>query len=118
MWIYHQSSGDLYHDATYEGRGYSGTGHGRDNPAWDHVEGVGPLPAGHYAIGDAYRHSHLGPCVMNLNPAPDTNTFGRSLFRIHGDSKTHNASHGCIVLGPSIRAAIAASSDRVLEVVA
>jgi hypothetical protein len=53
---------------------------------------------------------------MNLDPVDGTNTFGRSLFRIHGDNARHDASEGCIILGPSIRKLIAASGDHDLEV--
>lgn len=116
MWIYHQAPGDLFHDSEYEGRGYSGTGAGRDRPCYDHVPGVGPIPAGEWTIGPAHDHPHLGPCVMNLDPVPGTDTYGRSAFRIHGDNSRHDASEGCIILGPGIRERIAKSPDRRLTV--
>lgn len=116
-WVYHQKSGEIYHNASFEGHGYSGRGGGRNNPQAEHIASSGPIPKGHYRIGDAYKHDHLGPVVMNLDPLPGTDTHGRSLFRIHGDNARHDASQGCIILGPSIRKEIAASFDKELEVI-
>ena len=118
MWTYAQRTGALAHDATSEGSGYSGTGRGRNDPDMQALAGVGPIPRGAYRIGAPYDHPHLGPCVMNLTPSPDTETFGRTLFRIHGDNQNHDASHGCIVLGPALRHRIAASGDTDLTVTA
>lgn len=116
-WTYSQTSGRLTQNGTFEGTGYSGTGPGRNNPEMQDVPNVGPIPAGTFAIGAAYDDmGGLGPCVMHLDPVGDTDTFGRSLFRIHGDSLNHDASHGCVILGPSIRHLIAASNDRMLTV--
>ena len=118
MWTYKQSDGTLTQDGVFEGTGYSGTGDGRNNPRMQDVQNVGPIPCGQYIIGPAYDDlGGLGPCVMHLDPYPSTNTFGRSLFRIHGDNVNHDASHGCVILGPSIRHLIAASDDRTLVVV-
>jgi hypothetical protein len=118
MWTYAQRSGELLHDGRFEGTGYSGTGAGRNNPSFDHVASVGPIPAGRYHIGTAYNDPDLGPCVMHLDPKEGTETHGRSLFRIHGDNARHDASHGCIILGPAIRHLIAISTDRDLTVIA
>lgn len=117
-WTYNQSDGTLTHNGVFEGTGYSGTGIGRNTPLADNIPNVGPIPAGTYNIGEAHADGALGPCVMNLTPDASTNTFGRTLFRIHGDNARHDASHGCIILGPAIRREIAASDDRVLVVVA
>lgn len=95
---------------------YSGTGEGRNNPDKESVQNVGPIPRGAYSIGQAYDHPHLGPCVMNLDPMSGTNAFGRTAFRIHGDNKTHDASHGCIICPPGLRHYIAASKYRILLV--
>lgn len=116
-WFYRISTGAITHDGLKLGTGYSGHADGRDNPKLLAVAQVGPIPVGNYDVGPAYTHPHLGPVVMNLDPAQGTNTFGRSLFRIHGDNAASDASHGCIVVGPAIRRAIAASKDRILEVV-
>lgn len=118
MWTYDQSSGELRHDGAFEGTGYSGTGIGRNNPDAQNIPDTGPIPQGTYKIGAVYDHPHLGPCVMALDPLPGTETFGRSLFRIHGDNMRHDASEGCVILGPSIRKLIATSGDHELEVLA
>ena len=116
-WIYKQTDGELLHNDVFVGTGYSGAGVGRNNPAMQNVSGIGPIPEGDYTIGLSYRHPRLGPCTMNLDPVSGTQTFGRDAFRIHGDNVSHDASHGCIILGPSIRTLIDESGDRFLSVV-
>ena len=76
----------------------------------------GPIPRGTYDIGASYRHSVLGPVVMNLDPVAH-NARGRTHFRIHGDNASNDASEGCIVLPPNVRRLIEGSADRRLEVV-
>lgn len=115
-WQYDQSSGELRLNGALMGKGYAGTGAGRDNPDMEDVAYVGPIPRGDYDIGPAYSHPSLGPVVMNLDPVGHT-ARGRTHFRIHGDNTSNDASEGCIILGPSIRKKIAASADRKLEVV-
>ena len=115
-WAYDQSTGELRRDGVFEGTGYSGTGIGRNRPDAQKIPDTGPIPQGKYIISAPYLHPHLGPCVMNLVPVPGTDTFGRTAFRIHGDNARHDASEGCIILGPSIRKEIAASGDHELEV--
>jgi hypothetical protein len=118
-WAYKQSNGLLTNDGVFEGTGYSGTGDGRNNPAMQNIPNVGPIPQGSYTIGPAYDDENgLGPCVMHLDPIQGTETFGRSLFRIHGNNVNNDASHGCVILGPAIRHLIAASDDRTLLVTA
>lgn len=118
MWTYRQHDGELTHGGEFVGTGYSGKGNCRNSPSSQNIEGYGPIPQGIYRIGQAYDDPHLGPCVMHLDPQPGTNTYGRSLFRVHGDDARHDASHGCIILGPSLRLIIATSADRDLTVVA
>jgi len=111
-WTYSQTTGELTQDGTFQGTGYSGTGFGRNNTAAQNVPNVGPIPQGNYTIGSAYDDiGGLGPYVMHLDPTPDTNTFGRSLFRIHGNNINNDASHGCVILGPAIRQLISTSGD-------
>lgn len=116
MWTYRQSDGELLHDGAFEGTGYSGTGIGRNNPAMEAVANEGPIPAGSYSIGRAHDESVLGPCVFALTPHGDTH--GRSEFYVHGDNARHDASEGCVILGPSIRHLIRDSGDTALEVIA
>jgi len=67
--------------------------------------------------GEPYHHPKLGPFTINLIPCDGTNTFGRSAFRIHGDNKTHNASEGCLVLGPGDRKSWWDSGEREFDVI-
>lgn len=120
-WVYVQESGNIYEGPKLRGSGYSGHGDGLNNPSWEPVKGVGPIPAGVYIVGPAYTHPHLGPCVMNLDALPGKEIpFGRGLFRIHGDNRylNHTASDGCIILARLFRDRIAYSTDRDLTVVA
>lgn len=118
MWTYAIASGALSREGEIRGHGYSGFGEGRNHPSKVRVRMVGPIPPGRYRIGPPYRHARLGPVTMNLDPLPGTEMFGRSLFRIHGDNATHDASHGCIILSRALRDEIAASPDRLLDVTA
>lgn len=118
MWTYRQASGQLFHDGLLRGTGYSGHLSGKNNPKAEALQGVGPIPRGRYKIGAAYKHKDLGPVCMNLEPVDGTETFGRSLFRMHGDSIANpgTASHGCIIMNRIIRTEVAESGDHDLEV--
>lgn len=115
-WTYKQSSGEMISAEGDRWVGYSGTRQGRNNPSMQMVHDVGPIPVGAYTIGEAFDDGHLGPCVMALMPADGNEMFGRSDFYIHGDNSQHDASHGCIILGPTARREISDSVDRVLVV--
>lgn len=116
MWIYAQATGELRHDGDLIGTGYSGHGEGRNNPVMQSVPNIGPIPVGAYTIGISYLDPHLGPCVMKLEPNAGNNEFGRDLFRMHGNNIHNDASDGCIIMGPAIRATVSASLDRDLTV--
>lgn len=116
-WVYQQSTGKMTSPSGDIFQGYAGTGAGRNNPAMQCVKKIGPLPVGIYTIGKAYKHPSLGPCVMNLEPAPSNNMCGRSLFRIHGDNPQSDASQGCIILGPTVRKKIDGDTDKILQVI-
>jgi len=113
---YFQATGIFTSPTCQSWVGYSGHAEGRNNPAMEAVQGIGPIPKGTYKIGPAYDHPTLGPCTMNLDPIEGTNTFGRSLFRMHGNNKTNDASHGCIIAGPDARKVVSKSSDKILIV--
>lgn len=81
------------------------------------VPNVGPTPQGTYTIGPGHYSPHTGPNTMNLTPAPGTDTFGRDLFRIHGNNAKNDASHGCAIAPPNVRTQINNSVDRILQVV-
>ena len=116
-WEYSQSSGQMKLNGELKGTGYSGRGEGRNNPAKEAVANVGPIPRGAWTMGAAYDDNNgKGPTVIPLTPSGH-NAHGRTGFLIHGDNATHDASTGCIILGPAVRTAIAASADKTLNVV-
>lgn len=124
-WTYEQVTGNLTDPTgTVIGSGYSGGNEGKNpegvnNPALQGESCVGPIPQGHWSIGAFFDQvPGKGPVVCHLTAVPGTDTLGRSGFMIHGDTAAHNhgASEGCIILSRSLRDAIAASSDKVLQV--
>jgi len=121
MWTYHQATGELL-DRTNStcGHGYSGNGECKNVSAAQFKHNQGPIPQGTYKIGEPFDTDMHGPFALPLKPGLDNVMHGRSGFLIHGDSILHpgNASDGCIVLDRAIREAIAASGDRLLEVIA
>lgn len=117
MFIYHQKTGNLFHNTTIIETGYSGTKKGRNNPEMEDVPNVGPIPKGSYMIGKfPIDHKKLGPYSIPLhrNSIP---TNGRSGFWIHGNNSKNDASTGCIVLSRIARNHIIASGDNLLSVV-
>jgi Protein of unknown function (DUF2778) len=119
MWIWDQSAGTMSRGGALISRGYSGRGRGKNNPSMQAAVGVGPIPRGHWSITERYDSSNVGRFALKLEPVSGTNTFGRSAFRIHGDSIANpgTASHGCIILPRDIRTKIWASADHSLEVI-
>ena len=120
-WTYSQSTGQLRYNGKLVDTGYSGAGSsstsGRNNPAMQNVRFHGPIPQGTWSIGRAFDHKSKGPTVMALTPIGH-DAFGRTGFLIHGDNqKTHAASEGCIILGPTARHQIDKSGDTSLTVV-
>jgi hypothetical protein len=128
-WFYSQSTGKLTHvnpqgnvDYTAPIKGYSGYGLGRDNPAMQNVRSkkhgdpAGPVPQGSYTIGPQRLSKNTGPATMNLDPAPTNNMFGRDVFRMHGDNKTHTASTGCVIFPRDVRDTVNKSKDKCLKV--
>jgi hypothetical protein len=120
-WTYSQATGELQQDGEHVATGYSGTGAGKNNPVMQNVPNVGPIPRGNWTItGPPADTRDHGPCVLRLEPTPETDTRGRSGFLIHGDSKAQpgTASHGCIILPRAVREQLWQSGDRDLEVLA
>jgi hypothetical protein len=122
MWEYRQSTGELTSPAgVIIGLGYSGRDAGLNDPRAQNIHDVGPIPQGEWQFGRFFDdHGGKGPLVAHLTPEEGTETFGRSGFMIHGDNHAmnHTASHGCIILGRTLREALVGSSDRALRVVA
>lgn len=120
-WTYAQKTGDLEQDGRHVATGYSGTGDGKNNPNMQDVRNVGPIPEGDWTIGGPpINTENHGPYVLLLNPTAETETFGRSGFLMHGDSKEHpgGASEGCVILPRAVREKVWTSGDRDLKVVA
>ncbi len=118
-WLYVQSTGQLFRpDGSLCGTGYAGTGEGRNQPLMQEVHNVGPLPLGFYSFGEAVDGTHLGPTAIPLNPDPTNAMYGRSAFYMHGDSATHDASHGCIIMGHAVRIEVAERAGEHLKVIA
>ncbi len=117
MWTYSQTTGELK-DArgNVVATGYSGFGEGKNNPKMQKVIGTGPIPIGLWRIGKPYDSDKVGPYALPLTPAAGTNTWGRSAFRMHGDNKTHTASHGCLIMPPAVRRKVYESGDLELQV--
>jgi hypothetical protein len=120
-WSYAQKNGELQQDGKHVAMGYSGTAEGKNNPEKQEVHNVGPIPQGDWTIvGPPANTAEHGPYVLSLKPAPDTNTFGRSGFLMHGDSiqSPGSASQGCIIMPRPVREQVWNSGDRDLKVVA
>ncbi len=116
-WTYSQSRTELSQNGVDVGKGYSGTGVGRNNPSMQGVQNVGPIPQGVYKIGAPQDTPKHGPYVMRLTPEVGTITFHRAGFLIHGDNRRHDASHGCIILDRTLRHRIWLSGDHTIQVV-
>ena len=58
---------------------------------------VGPLPEGHYTLGDMFTF-HGMPYCYELFPDSSNNMCGRSGFLIHGGGCSADPSEGCIVI--------------------
>lgn len=121
MWTYSQSTGRLTDSSgALAAIGYSGNGEGKNDPLLQELRDTGPIPRGKWIITEVYDSERVGPFALKLEPAPGTKTFGRSAFRIHGDSIAHpgEASDGCIVVPRTARKRVWDSGDRELLVIA
>lgn len=123
MWLYKQSTGELFRAGspvtTPVAVGYAGVGSGHNNPDLQCVQDIGPIPRGEWTIGAPTNTPHL-TYALPLSPRAGTDACGRSAFFIHGDSTAQPgwASQGCIILPKGIRELIAESRDTRLRVVA
>lgn len=119
-WTYSQSTGELRQDGALTGTGYSGAGltaaTGRNNPAMEAIENVGPIPQGLYTIGPIHNSTNTGPNVLNLTPNGH-DALGRTDFQIHGNNATNDASHGCVIMPPTVRTTVSNSGDDQLTVI-
>jgi len=85
----------------------------------ENIKMVGPLPKGIYYIGEPYDSPYIGPFTLPLTPDSSNEMYGRSDFKIHGDSISEpgTASNGCIVLSRDIRIMIFKCTDKILKVI-
>lgn len=100
MLRYEQTTGKLFdREGHLLGVGYSGLNEGKNNPAMQDHPTLGPIPRGKWYLGPLVDSLKTGKYIMHLTPAPDTITFGRTDFEMHGDSLENpsQASHGCII---------------------
>lgn len=125
MWTYVQKTGELSRDGLHIAVGYSGfddpeSGQkGKNNPELQNVEEVGPIPVGKYFIGTPHDTLTHGPFVLPLKPDPANAMFGRTAFLMHGDSVVDpgTASRGCVIMSRAVRKQVAASGDKLLQVI-
>ncbi len=120
MWLYRQGTGDLYQNNTRVATGYAGAPGAVNDPAKQSVKNVGPLPCGVYTIESPQDFPMTtGMYTLSLTPDPHNEMFGRSAFKIHGDSLVHpgTASEGCVIQSRSVRERIWKSGDRLFVVV-
>jgi hypothetical protein len=122
MFTYKISTGELTAANGVVSKGYSGAaGLSKNNPIYESVKNVGPIPEGEYTIeGPPFDTPTHGPFVMRLIPKPTNKMYGRSGFLMHGDSlrAPGTASEGCIIMAFLIRQAVWLSGDRDLKVIA
>ena len=101
----------------YQTVGYAGRDRGRNNPSFEAVRNIGPLPRGDYSVRLEPHRKFRAP-AFRLHPVSGTVMHGRSGFWIHGDSliQPGNASHGCIILSAAARGWVEHYQVRHLEV--
>ena len=119
MWIYSQSSGNLWDDrGLLITRGYSGGGEGLNNPKLEAVKNIGPIPRGMWVLSCLYDSKSVGPHAIVLEPSGH-NALERTYFRIHGDNRHMNktASEGCVILPRPIREKVWNSGDKLFLVI-
>lgn len=119
MWHFNRVRGKVISPTGEEFTAYSGHHEGVNNPSLERQSNVGPIPAGVWNIQAPLDSPTHGPFAMHLMPDAHTQTYGRSGFMIHGDSKEHpgQASLGCVITARVIREKIWSDSDHKLQVV-
>jgi hypothetical protein len=119
-WVWEQTGRMFSAKATLLSEGYSGANpEGINQPLKQAIPDVGPIPCGFYAIGAPVEDPETGPYTLPLTPDPKNEMYGRSEFKMHGDSIKNPgfASKGCIVLPLVAREMIGESNDHSLQVV-
>ena len=120
MWAYKIKTAELRHnDDLVAATCYSGYGAAKNDPTRTRETGIGPIPCGAYLIGAESDDEKHGPVALHLVHLTGTETYGRSGFMVHGDSRSAPgaASHGCIAAEPrKVREAMADGPDKLLIV--
>lgn len=124
-WTYEQATGRLSSPCGqlaaigYAGGNCGKNPEGKNNPDLQEKPCIGPLPQGVYTFSHTEDSPKLGPFVILLDPDPGNEMYGRSVFRMHGDSIAHPgcASEGCIIMPRAVREKVFASADHTLIVV-
>lgn len=122
MWRYVISAGEMFSQSgSMLAVGYSGAPGAINDPDKTSIPNVGPIPVGQWKIGEPFNDERTGFYTLPLVPTSDTDSFGRTEFRIHGDDVAlaglEKASKGCIVLPRFAREVIWTSGDHDLQVV-
>lgn len=124
MRTYVQRTGALFDDDLCQvvlALGYSGFGPGKNDPQFQQLADVGPIPCGLWTVEGPPADTH-GGFALRLTPKPGTETFGRSGFLMHGDMADPElrgtASHGCIIMPRWVREWLWGSTDHDLQVIA
>lgn len=105
-YMFEQVTGELLDPTnTIVAQGYAGRDAGKNNPDYQNVKGIGPLPRGWYTAQEPHQDAVVGAYAMRLIPDDDNEMYGRASFFMHGDNKEHPglASHGCIVMPRAVR---------------
>lgn len=125
MWTFNISRGLFLKDGILlDGDVYSGAfPEGFNDPTKCAVRDVGPIPIGFWEIsGPPYADAEHGPYILRLEPEPETETYGRVGFLLHGKSlppkDIRAGSKGCICAGPDTRRRVYQSGDARLQVIA
>lgn len=120
-WTYEQSTGKFTDpNGKLQAKGYSGQPPHVNNPDSQFLHDFGPIPEGYWQAVEMLPESSHGPFAIRLEPYPNTNTFGRSGFFIHGERlqpPVGFASEGCMILSRDIREMFWQSSDHDVLVV-
>lgn len=123
MWIFKQSTGELFKsgDPKPIAVGYSGHEQGKNNPVLQTVRDLGPIPEGFWTFAALIEDGgRLGKNILHIIAKVGTATFGRSGFFMHGENPEHPgmSSDGCLIFPMAIRLRIWESGDHDLQVIA
>jgi hypothetical protein len=119
VWVYKQSTGQLFDGNSCLAKGYSGSPDAKNDPTKQDVSNHGPIPQGHYTIGAPFDSPTHGPYCLRLTAEIGNVMYGRSGFLMHGDKvgAPGTASQGCIIMPRTVREAVWKSQVHHLQVI-